>query len=614
MLNFAYPQLLWLLLLIPLFIALYALARHARRRKLKLFGNPAVLAPLMPDVSQYKPLIKFSLAMCALFCLIVAAARPWGGLVDTGSSKVGMEVVLAVDASNSMLASATDNPDDASRMTTAKIMLERLIDNMTNDRVGLVVFAGEAYQLIPASSDYASAKSFLNSISPAEIPVQGTDIESAIEVARATFSKDKNVGKAIVLLTDVEELDDADAALKAVASAREDGIQVDVIGVGASQGVTIPYENGVFRDESGNVVHTALNADFGREIARAGGGVYVNAASGDAISMLQRQLRKSKQSTLSASTISVHDELYMYFAFAALLFLVLEACVAYGKNRWLKKVAFFNRGRSLGSIRKVKKQKALLLLALVAVALSSCVSKEYESSRGERTNIAEGNKAYVEENYTEAGGSYDKALEYNSRSEAAKFNRALAGMRSALALTDSARDKGIQEAMERFEDVASVSADPLLASQAYYNMGNIMLSGRQIPQSIELYKKALRLNPSDSLARRNLRIAQLNQKPDENGGNNNDDKKDDKDKDKNKDNDKKQQDQQQQQQDQQQQQPPQPQPQQQQSQPRQPQQLQQGASDRILQRSQNKENEVRRKLYQQAAEKDIRRRHRIKNW
>lgn len=354
MLDFAYPRLLLLLLLLPVFAGMYVWARRARKRKLKKFGNPEILAPLMPDVSSYKPAIKLTLILLALACLIIAAARPWGGIVNTGGKRTGMEVVIAVDASNSMLASATGNDGDASRMTTAKVMLERLIGNMSNDRVGLVVFAGEAYQLIPASSDYASAKSFLNSISPEEIPVQGTDIEAAINVACATFSKDKNVGKAIVLLTDVEELDDPQAALAAVRKAGESGIQVDVIGVGTAEGVRIPYENGYFRDESGEIVHTRLNDELGRQLAKAGGGVYVNAAADNALSVVQRQMRSVRQSTISASTFAVHDELYSYFAVAALILLVAESCISMGKNRWLSKFVFFRRGRSAGILRKSK--------------------------------------------------------------------------------------------------------------------------------------------------------------------------------------------------------------------------------------------------------------------
>lgn len=358
MLDFGYPYLLFLLLLVPAFIVLYIMMRKARIKKLQKFGRLDVLKHLMPDVSKYKTLIKFSLLIVGLICLIFAVARPWGGVVNNSGQRTGMEVVIAVDASNSMLASATENQGDASRMTTAKVMLERLIGNLTNDRVGLVVFAGEAYQLIPTSSDFASAKSFLNSISPAEMPVQGTDIASAIKVAQSTFSKEKNVGKAIVLLTDAEELDDTEAALKAVKDAAGDGIQVDVIGVGSTQAVNIPYENGYFRDDEGNVVETKLNDELGMELAKAGKGVYVNASAGDAMSVLQRQLRGVRQSTFSAGKFVAHDELYFYFALAAFILLVVEAFIGYGKNKLFGKISFFSKGRSAGFMRKTKSENS----------------------------------------------------------------------------------------------------------------------------------------------------------------------------------------------------------------------------------------------------------------
>lgn len=354
MLDFAYPHLLLLLLLLPLFVVLYLMMRRARRRKLKIFGRPEIIAALMPDVSPYKSAIKLTLLLVALACLIIAAARPRGGVVSSNGNHTGMEVILAVDASNSMLASSTGNPEDASRMITAKVMIERLIGNLTNDRVGLVIFAGEAYQLIPASSDYASVKSFLNSISPDEIPVQGTDIESAIKVAQASFSKDKSVGKAIVLITDVEELDDPQAAVNAVKNAADNGIQVDVIGVGTSDGVTIPYQNGWFRDDSGQVVYTRLNSELGEELAKAGGGVYVNAVSGNALSLLQKQLRSVRRSAMGSASYTVRNELYIYFALAALILICLEAFVSTGKNRLLDKVTFFKRGRYAGFSRKLK--------------------------------------------------------------------------------------------------------------------------------------------------------------------------------------------------------------------------------------------------------------------
>ena len=141
MFSFAYPKVLFLLIAVPVYCLLYAWARYARKRNLKHFGLPAVLAPLMPDVSPYKPPFKLFLEMAALTCIIIAAARPWGGVKDIKTSKEGIEVVIAVDASNSMLASSTTDPDGPDRMRTAKLMLEKLINRLDNDRVGLIVYA-----------------------------------------------------------------------------------------------------------------------------------------------------------------------------------------------------------------------------------------------------------------------------------------------------------------------------------------------------------------------------------------------------------------------------------------------------------------------------------------
>lgn len=249
--------------------------------------------------------------------------------------------------------------------------------------------------------------------------------------------------------------------------------------------------------------------------------------------------------------------------------------------------------------------------AFLLLLLTSCVSEEYKASRGEREAIAEGNGQYAEEKYAEASEAYGRALQHNASSVPGRFDEALADMRLALALSDSAKIKGMQTAYERFDSIARNYPGSAVAAQSYYNMGNLMYAQNKIDESIDLYKRSLRINPSDSLARRNLRIAQLNQPPkDKNGGGGGGN--DDKNQDKEKKDDKQQQQQnpQQQQQSPEQQQPQKP----QQQQPAQPQQLNQGASDRILQRSQNRENEVRRQLYKSASDASINKRHRIKNW
>jgi len=344
MFSFAYPLLLLLLLLVPAFVLLYVWARYARRKKLRRLGKPEVLKGLMPEVSAYKPPLKISLAMLALAFLILAAARPWGGIKDEKTSKEGIEVVIAVDASNSMLASASDSPDGPERMRTAKLILEKLINRLDNDRVGLIVYAGSAYTLIPVTNDYVSAKMFLNSIDPSQIANQGTNISSAIDMAASSFSDDKKIGKAIILITDAEELEDPESVDAAVRNAVRKGIQVDVVGVGSSTPVTIPENGSVMMDETtGQPVQTALNEKLANNIASIGKGIYVNASSRDALNDLDKQLSTLKKSVLQSNVYSQHDELYSIFAWLALACLVIDIFLLDRKISWLDKIVFFKK-------------------------------------------------------------------------------------------------------------------------------------------------------------------------------------------------------------------------------------------------------------------------------
>lgn len=343
MLTFAYPILLLLLLLIPIVWLLYYAARRSRAARLKKFGRHESLGPLMPDVSSYKPAIRITLRLSALVLLIIALARPWGGLVQQEVKRDGIEVVAVVDVSNSMLASASDNPTGTKRIDSAKLLLDRMIDGMGNDRVGLVIFAGEAYQLIPVSSDYSSVKSFMGVIDPGPIFNQGTNIADALETAMSTFSLDNPTGKAIVLFTDVEELTDEDAVMKAVKQARSHNIQIDVVGVGTPKGSIINTPEGPYTDDDGNIVTSKLNEQLGKQLAQAGGGVYVNASSSNALATLQKQLKDVKRTALSSDNTLLHDELFVYAAALALLLLVVDAFMVNRKNTLLRKVIFFKK-------------------------------------------------------------------------------------------------------------------------------------------------------------------------------------------------------------------------------------------------------------------------------
>lgn len=342
MFSFAYPHILLLLLAVPVFVSLYIWARYSRKNKLEKFGKPSSLKKLMPDVSPYKPPIKFTIEIFALVFIIIACARPWGGIKDQKTTKEGIEVVIAMDASNSMLASATDDPQGADRMRTAKLTLEKLINRLDNDRVGLLMYAGSAYTLIPVTNDYVSAKMFLNSIDPLQVANQGTNIAAALDMATTSFSEDKNIGKAVILITDAEELEDKESVMTAAKTAAKNGIQLDVVGVGSPTPVPLSIKGQVMIDEeTGSPVMTSLNEDLAMDIAKAGKGIYVNASNKDALNELGKQLDTLKKTSFESSLYAQHDELFPIFVWLALICVILDIFILDTKISWLDKFTFF---------------------------------------------------------------------------------------------------------------------------------------------------------------------------------------------------------------------------------------------------------------------------------
>lgn len=345
MLSFAYPEYLYLLLLIPVIVALYIFARLSRSRNLKHFGRMDVLSALMPDVSKYKPGIKLVLQLVAFALIVVILARPRAGAVEQTVKVRGIEVMVALDVSNSMNASSNEDPKSVSRLQRSKLLLERLIDNFGDDKVGLVVFAGNAYTQLPITADFTSAKMFINSISTDMVSTQGTAIGAAIKLAMNSFSGDEKTQKAIIVITDGENFeDDAVAAAK---SAADKGIEVNVIGVGSTKGSPIPLGGGAWmKDGQGNVVTTYLNEQTARQIAKAGGGIYVVGSAGDAATQVSNELKKLAKSDLQKVVYSQNSEQFPIFAWIALVFLIGDMFVLERKNSWLRKINFFTKEKN----------------------------------------------------------------------------------------------------------------------------------------------------------------------------------------------------------------------------------------------------------------------------
>ena len=338
--RFAHPQMLWLLLAVVLYIVLYALSRRLSRRALKRFGDLALLRPLMPDVSEAKLRLKFVLQMLAVVFLIVALARPQFGSKLQTVKKQGVEVMVCLDISNSMLA------EDVSpnRLERAKRMLSRLLDKMQNDKVGLIVFAGDAFTQLPITNDFVSAKMFLSSIDPKMVSVQGTAIGAAINLAVRSFTPDESSEKAIIIITDGENHeDDASGAAK---MAVEKGIKVNVIGIGSTTGTPLPDESGrqgSFRkDREGKVVMTRLDEEKAKAIAAEGQGIYARADNtNSALNAMVDALGSMKKTELESRVYTDYDEKFSWFVWLAFLCLLADLFLLDRASELWRKIKLF---------------------------------------------------------------------------------------------------------------------------------------------------------------------------------------------------------------------------------------------------------------------------------
>lgn len=352
MLSFAYPKLLYLLLTIPVIAAIYFQSRVSRRKRLRRFGQIKVVRAMMPDASRYMGWIKLTIECLALAFIIIALARPYTTSADASAKEEetvsrGIEVMICVDVSNSMLASSTDDPRGVSRLQRAKFILEKLIDKMNDDKVGLIVFAGDAYTQLPITSDYISAKMFLNGINTDMVPTQGTAIGAAIDMAINSFTPDSEFRKAIIVITDGENFEDN--AVEEARRAASAGIQVDVIGIGGGKGSPIPMNGGEYlKDQQGKVVMTSLNESMAKEIAQAGDGIYLSGGSSSVVGDLDSHLDKLGKTEFKRRTASsAANELFPIAAILAILMLVIDGMLPYCKISWLRDINFFTKQSSV---------------------------------------------------------------------------------------------------------------------------------------------------------------------------------------------------------------------------------------------------------------------------
>lgn len=339
MFRFADPIYLYLLLVLPFIVLFYLYSNYKRRKAIKTFGDPELMAQLMPDVSKYRSDVKFWLILSALGLCILLVARPQFGTKMQKIKKTGVEVVIAMDISNSMLA----HDVAPSRLDKSKMIVSKLVDGFDQDKVGLIVFAGDAFTQLPITNDFISAKMFLETISPTLISRQGTSIASAVSLATRSFTSQKGVGKAIIVITDGENHEDG--AVEAVKEAKKKGILVHVLGVGTPSGSPIPIEgsSNYRKDKQGKVIVTRLNEAMCKELSEAGKGIYVRVDNtNSAQKALSAEIDKMAKADVESSMYSDFDEQFQGVALLILLLLIVEALILERKNPLFKNIKLFS--------------------------------------------------------------------------------------------------------------------------------------------------------------------------------------------------------------------------------------------------------------------------------
>ncbi|MCC8173391.1 MAG: VWA domain-containing protein [Odoribacter sp.] len=350
MFRFAHPEILYTLLILPLLCVFYILMRNKKKKAIAEFGNPEVLAPLMPLLSFKRGTWKFVMVMIALLFVILGAAGPQFGSKLQQVKKQGIELMIVLDVSNSMLAEDIK----PNRLEKAKLAISRMIEKLSDDKVGLIVFAGDAFVQLPITTDYSSARLFLSTISTDIVPIQGTAIGAAINLAVRSFTPETETSKAIIIITDGENhQDDAVAAAKA---ARANGIYVHTVGMGLEQGAPIPIKGrpGQFMtDGNREVVVSKLDEQTLKEIAKAGEGLYVRASNSDVgLNTLLNEINELEKSVLEERIYSDYAEKYQYFLLLSLLFIIAEFIILGRKNRYLMKINLFKKDTMLESLTK----------------------------------------------------------------------------------------------------------------------------------------------------------------------------------------------------------------------------------------------------------------------
>ncbi|MEI7470636.1 MAG: VWA domain-containing protein [Chitinophagaceae bacterium] len=484
---FQHTAYLLFLFAIPLLVLGYILLLQWKKKTQKKIGDERLVKELIKNYSPKKHRIKFILLIIAFIAGCFALANPRS---KEGTEKVnrnGIDVMIALDVSKSML--ATDiNP---SRLERAKQVVSKLIDRLSNDRIGIVIFAGRAYLQMPLTGDHGAAKMYLTAANVDAVPTQGTVIADALKMCGMAFNKAEKKYKAIVLISDGEDHDEA--ATKTAAELSEEGIMICTIGIGSPEGATLvdATTNEVKKDNDGNVVVSKLNEEELKNIAEKGNGIYqIFNNTEEVVGKLDQQLNSMDQRTVTEDSLVNYKTFFQWLLIPALLLLIIEFFVSENIGNSFQLPGFLKRNKNKEHI--TSHIKSFFVFLLLSTSLSSALFAQKTNSI-----IKKGNDAYNKQDFDKAAVQYQEAISKNPADEAAQFN------------LGNALYKGYktEEAIQAYNNAIQVSKKKEAKSEAYYNKGVVLQNGKKLPECIDAYKNALKLNAGDDDARQNLQKA-----------------------------------------------------------------------------------------------------------
>ncbi len=340
--QFENQEYFYLFLIIPVFVLIFFIARYRQKKKLQRLGEWSLVNHMLPMRSGRRPYVKHLLFLCAFSALVMAAVNPQVGYKLEDVTMEGVDIVIALDVSRSMMAEDI-RPN---RLERAKMAVSRLIDQLESDRVGVVIFAGSAVTQVPLTSDHDAARMLLRTVNTNSIQVQGTSLAHALERSIASFSDKDSKSRVIILISDGEN--HTDEPVPVAARAQDMGITIHTVGIGTSSGAPIPvYRNneltGFLRDAQGNTVISKFDEPMLREIAQSGGGMFQTGTGPDlGLNNIMEEIRNMEQQEYESAQFSEYESRFHYFVAIALVLLLLEFLIFERKNKWINKIKLFD--------------------------------------------------------------------------------------------------------------------------------------------------------------------------------------------------------------------------------------------------------------------------------